>query len=864
MDNGDAILNQVDLKTGPMLSSLERNIKTIEEYKNFPDKLLKYLKYKEIYAEQILCNIEAIEFMLGGWLADNAKRFKTWVELYLLIKTILKSWQVIIDFFVDLDAECGVCRNERYDLKHFLFKILSAVIPSPPIIRFPKWPDIILDLHSIRAGLRIPFPEFDFRVVPLVLPRLPELHLPDVPSGSIGLPALPQLPQIPQLPDLPDLPSLPLIELPDLPPPPKIPKLFGAIAAVLDILRLIGKILCLLRLNPFAPEWRAGDVIAQLTERQGTLPLDFLSLEFPEFSMSFIDAIKVTSKVNLEFEVDFIMAMMTAALEPLNSFTSDLSKATRISFPNVDLRGVVPESIEADVGLDGGVETGGLEDLGGIPSRLDAMAPFIPSDPATGIPLYSTGSVVAWMRVAQIGFPRLLSALDENMREDLSITELRTALNESQKALAKSEHPKFREAAEILREGLERSMNPVDDITAPAQERAKEKFDLVREYVRRYRSMNQRDIAELHEVIRGNKDLIDASFVDGSTAGIIKIAASEDRPYADITDRLNELNSEAAAPLEKILDPSKDPDLVEIDRLGKSARESLSSLALSADAPTERVVETAAALDELDANNLTSNYRYNYDGIYYRTSAGVQTRLFNYTELLTGSERVEEFDPDMDGDADIVYVMDNAVFIKENHIAEPAPRHRSENVRVRDLESFVDSGRDRSTGYRAPDYFLEDFAASGRINASFLAADSGSETRYRLEMYPYIDRFDRIASGEIERSIAPVSIKESIDLVPDLSEVLGNSDITVIGGDIRHAYAVVRSAVGDFTVGGMEYEAIEPGERVTLRVGSRLYARLVDTVVFVRPDDDTTETEYVIPAGESIGFEQTMDIRVAE
>jgi hypothetical protein len=867
MDNGEAIVNQVDLQTGPTLSSLERNIRTIQEYKNFPDKLLKYLKYKEIYAEQILCNIEAIEFMLGGWLADNAKRFKTWVELYLLIKSLLKSWQVIIDFFVDLDSECGVCRNERFDLKHFLFKILSGIIPTPPIIRFPKWPDIILDLHNIRAGLRIPIPEIDIRIVPLTLPQLPKLALPDVPTASIGLPALPQLPQIPQLPDLPDLPSLPLIDLPDLPPPPKIPKLFGAIAAVLDILRLIGKILCLLRLNPFAPEWRAGDIIAQLTERQGTLPLDFLSLEFPEFSMSFIDAIKVTSKVNLEFEMDFIMAMMTAALEPLNSFTNDLSNATKMDFKNVDLRGIVPEHIDASVELDGTTNVDGLEDVGKVPTRLQGMAPLVPVDAATGAPLYSTGSVVAWTRVIQIGMPRLLSALDTSMKTETSMEEFRSALTQSQKILAASDHPKFREVAAILAEGLEQSRNPVDTVTDAARKRNQEKFDLVREYVRRYRADNQRDIAEINDVIRGKKDLTDTDVVhaDGQ---IIKTAASDAKKYSDITDRLEEINSEIGAPLQKILDPASDPDMAALNALADKALAPLRNLALADttvrdSAPMERVVQ-AAATQELDANNLTSNYRYNYNGIYYKTPAGKQTRLFNYTEQLTGAEKVEEFDPDMDGDQDLVYVMDDAVFIKENHTAEPAPRHRSESVRTRTLTSFLDAGHGRSIGYRAPDYFLEDFAASGQINASFLAADPRAESRYRLEMYPYIDRFDRIASGEVERGIEPASIKESVDLVPDLSDRLVDEDMEIPGGSAQHAYATVLSAVGDFTVGGVEYETVERGERITLRAGSRLYSRLDSVRIFVRPDADSTETEYVLPARRSLGFDETMEVRVAE
>lgn len=288
--------------------------------------------------------------MMGGWISDNGKRFRTWVELYILIKAILTGWQTIPDLFTGYEKECATCANERHDLKQFMFKLISAIIPKIPIIQFPKWPDIWLDLHNIRGGLNILMPEYHFNFVPMILPQLPKLVLPDVPTIGIGLPSLPLLPRLPDLPDLPDLPSLPNIKLPDLPPPPTIPKLFGGIAAVLEIFKIVAKILCLMRFNPFVPEWRAGDQIAQITERNGTLPFDFLNIEFPNFSLSFIDAIKVTTYVNLELDIDFIVAMSKATLEPLNQFTNDFTNMGAIKIPDLDLSKGVPTNIEIPVG----------------------------------------------------------------------------------------------------------------------------------------------------------------------------------------------------------------------------------------------------------------------------------------------------------------------------------------------------------------------------------------------------------------------------------------------------------------------------------------------------------------------------------
>jgi len=96
-----------------LISSLERNIEIINDYKSFPEKLGKLVNKKEDYLEQILCNVEAISTILSGWIGKNGKRFKSWVETYVLIKAILKSWQLLIDVFLDFEAECQECKNER-------------------------------------------------------------------------------------------------------------------------------------------------------------------------------------------------------------------------------------------------------------------------------------------------------------------------------------------------------------------------------------------------------------------------------------------------------------------------------------------------------------------------------------------------------------------------------------------------------------------------------------------------------------------------------------------------------------------------------------------------------------------------------
>lgn len=184
------------------------------------------MRTKELRLEQIMCNLDAINEMLNGRIDRNGKRFKAWIELYITVKAILKSWQLLVDIFYEYDAACHECKNERQDLYYFAFKLISVVIPEIPVIQFPRWPDVVIDLHNIRAGIVINIPDIELRPRPIVLPPLPNLNLPSVPRAGIILPSLPLLEDY-SLPELPELPSLPVVDLPDLPPPPKLPKMFA-------------------------------------------------------------------------------------------------------------------------------------------------------------------------------------------------------------------------------------------------------------------------------------------------------------------------------------------------------------------------------------------------------------------------------------------------------------------------------------------------------------------------------------------------------------------------------------------------------------------------------------------------------------
>lgn len=168
--------------------------------------------------------------------------------------------------------------------------------------------------------------------------------MPRLPNASLSLPKLDLLPPIPPLPDLPNLPSFPKIVLPNIPPPPKIPKLFGAVSVALNILKLYSKIVCFMNSTNLAPEDYAGTLIALKTERQGSLPMDFLNIQFPQLSIPFLREIRVSSHINFELRSDFITEFAKSAVKPVNEFGADLSNALPSQLGE-DIRVTTPANI---------------------------------------------------------------------------------------------------------------------------------------------------------------------------------------------------------------------------------------------------------------------------------------------------------------------------------------------------------------------------------------------------------------------------------------------------------------------------------------------------------------------------------------
>ena len=322
-----AMGDKMDLDAGKLIRSVEDNLAVLQEYRDFPYTILDYLNIEAKYVSQLICYLDTISMMTGGWLKKNIKRYYAWLDAIDQLIQAIMTWMAIINLMLDFMMECDQCTNDRGTILELLMKLL-IVIPPPPDLPIPKWPDIVIDVHDIQAGVAFTMPKIKFKPVPIMIPRIPPLKLPRVPNIKIKLPELPVLPGPPQLPPLPDLPPLPTIKLPDLPPPPEIPDLMAAIEVVINALRTILRILCMILqvLMPI-PEMFAKTQVEKITERglSPLLPFDMaLKLEFPKLSIDFVDRIEVKTHLVISPKFTFITDMLKETAKEVNKVVENL------------------------------------------------------------------------------------------------------------------------------------------------------------------------------------------------------------------------------------------------------------------------------------------------------------------------------------------------------------------------------------------------------------------------------------------------------------------------------------------------------------------------------------------------------------
>ena len=202
---------------------------------------------------------------------------------------------------------------------------------------------------------------------------------------------------------------------------------------------------------------------------------------------------------------------------------------------------------------------------------------------------------------------------------------------------------------------------------------------------------------------------------------------------------------------------------------------------------------SASSTDATAANPL---YSYQYQGIYIIDSKGKQVRLFDYTDGVDGSETLLYGDFTQNGADDIVYRMGNSLYLKTNRDTTITKAPNTASVETKSWTDFLSLATDNAPIHPAPNFFQESFVASNEIDFSFSPANQAKDNLFRFEYYDYIDRFDKIASGEQAPQIAPTTSIHKTDLIPDLpSETV--VDTSIQGFIIRKNIASFAGGTGE-------------------------------------------------------------------
>ena len=684
-------LNSVDydpediINAQEFMASLQMNLQILEWYKRLPEQIANLAWKKQDYLEQILCNINAIWEVTGWWLDRNWIRFKAWVELYVLIKAILKSWQLLADLFIDYDEECHECKNERYDSLWAQFEIVSMILPSLPVIEFPKWPDIVLDLHNIRLNLTVLLPQFEFTKRPLILPPAPSVILPKAPELFVNLPALPILPIV-EIPELPDIPSLPTINLPDLPPPPTLPKLFANIEWFLNILKLITKAMCILKKSPFVPETRAWDQIAFLTESSGYRPFDFIHLLPPKTSYPVLDEIRVTTYVNLEFEVDFIAEMAKTMVEPVNQMSNDfIHMFDSVRINTIDLSDEIPSEIWVDLEAHN-------NDINSTVNSSEFLA-------LVNKELSKESIIKDWKY--------------DELRWSFDVVNNYTYSKENKliSKLKKSHYEKF----DILESIIEKEITK-------QKEFKKNIWDLFNKTSYIKISNNDIDDIELYNTSlnkyneafkKSAKQLINPTYFDTE-----ELKRGWDNILSNVKNTLNNYE--------------KDVKNLTKDKPNNYLAQNTNTL-YALDTPESFSTQSCAAD--------TSNYQRIYEWIYIlqkEWNKKVNYKLFDYLDDLIGDEITTEIDFDLDSDSDLLYSMFWDLYLKENLINTPSKNYISW---ITVLDSDDNKFINWDIYYEALNNTTESYITNEFININFLSFTRKEVNNYRLEYYNIIDKY---------------------------------------------------------------------------------------------------------------------------
>ncbi|PKL36620.1 hypothetical protein CVV38_01820 [Candidatus Peregrinibacteria bacterium HGW-Peregrinibacteria-1] len=404
-DHRKVLCDRFTLKINDFIASMNLLMDKLDSLARLPNEILDLRHAQTKYATALISYLDTITEVTGGYINRQQKTVEAWLDAATEVTKTISDWSVLLNLMVDYQESCDECKNDRFSKLGILMEFF-AVIPTPPIIQFPKWPDIVFDISQVKMGTEILWPDIVFLPEPIVLPSLPDINLsPDLPSlilqHQLSLPELDTrislelegfevpdwITDFPEftMPKLPDLPPLPIPELPDLPRPPKIPQLPEFVGDIAGTLGPIFKILCLLKTGMIpVPEIALGTEIETLTQpniKAATSILKGLAVEMPGIEYDYVKQIRVEAKLDLGISTSAIFEAARAGIEEWNKTVYDLVNEINQE-TDVDL---------IDLFRSWGADDGGAEVL---PENEEALSALNPITSAADVEKMLAGTVL--------------------------------------------------------------------------------------------------------------------------------------------------------------------------------------------------------------------------------------------------------------------------------------------------------------------------------------------------------------------------------------------------------------------------------------------------------------------------------------
>ncbi len=365
-DERKDLCDSVTVEMSDFIASVEDLLNKLDMIANLPRDILTWRTLEAKYASQLVCYLDAIMDYTGGYLNRQTRIIDSWMKAIDNVIKTFKNWKIILDIVADYQTSCDDCSNDRFTDIGLLLNIFAALPTELPVVKIPKWPDIVFDISQVRAGAKIIWPDVSFRPERIVLPDLPTITLPaTLPEmidinivlegfGELQLPSwLENFPSLTLPNALPDLPPLALPQLPDLPKPPKMPTLDSRIAKLAADLRPIFKILCLIKKGYMpVPEGSLANEIKILTAPSVSATLPFmldLGVQMPGIEYDFVEEIRITAKLNFGIDTSVIYNVVNKSVNLYNKkiegFIQDIVNETL----DAPIQQVIDSTIKAGI-----------------------------------------------------------------------------------------------------------------------------------------------------------------------------------------------------------------------------------------------------------------------------------------------------------------------------------------------------------------------------------------------------------------------------------------------------------------------------------------------------------------------------------